>query len=81
MVRPRIFLLLIVGVVLITQATLPRCCIGELPPCTGKYKALTPPDTELTEILKQHNAWVKEGGILAPKLINDPRRANLAVRT
>jgi hypothetical protein len=76
------FALIVIGVLLIAQAGTPPHCLGDEVKCSGKYKGrLTPlSDDELAEILKQHDAWVKEGGPVHlddPKVANDPRRANL----
>ncbi|MBV8456954.1 MAG: hypothetical protein JO122_10115 [Acetobacteraceae bacterium] len=75
--------LIIIGVLLTVQAVTPRCCLGDEVKCTGKYKGgLKPTDAELKEILKQHDAWMKDFGPYAqyhlddPKVANDPRRAN-----
>src|SRR5713226_5140070 len=66
--------LLVIGVVLLAQA-------APVAACKGKYKGgLKPSSSELAEILKQHAAWVKEGGpdnINDSKFAKDPRRANL----
>jgi len=44
-------------------------------PVCGKYKGIKP--AKLTDILKQHAAWIDASGPNNPKLLNDPRRANL----
>src|SRR6266849_50249 len=79
---PSRFALLVIGIVLIFQAasvsaSSPTPAAGE-PDCSGKYKdGLKPPPVELADILKQHAAWVKDGGTYDFRLANDPRRANL----
>ena len=56
----------------------------ELPSCNGKFKGKWVSRTELTEIFKEHEAWLKDSstGVLddLPEVAlgsNDPRRANL----
>src|SRR6266849_1677026 len=67
--------LLVIGVVLIAQATMPRQAMGQ---CSGKYKGgLRPSPAELADILTKHAEWLKAGGLHDPRLTNDPRRANL----
>jgi len=67
--------LIVIGIFLTAQAAWPQRCLSDEVKCTGKYKGvLTPTDDELKEILKQHDAWLKDHGT---KLANDPRRANL----
>jgi hypothetical protein len=65
--------LVVIGALLIAQTAVPPCYLGDEVKCTGKYKGgLQPTDDKLKEILKQHSAWLIEGGPA-----NDPRRAKL----
>src|SRR5271154_1461770 len=67
--------LLVVGFLLLVQAAAPQSSIGE-EPCIGKYKGgLKPSPAELAEILKEHGAWLKEGGEFG--LANGSMRGNL----
>ena len=73
------------GVVLISQAAVPRQVLGQILPgvrlhmdCAGKYKGrLKPSAAELKDISGKNAEWLKDGGPNNPKLANDPRRANL----
>jgi hypothetical protein len=81
MSRSRIAIL-VIGIVLISQAVAPRPVMGQPQPaqpvCTGKFKGgLQPSPAELTDILKKHAEWLKDGGSYSPELSNDPRKANL----
>src|SRR5215469_9859446 len=72
--------ILVSGLVLLSLAG-PSQVTGQLS-CDGKYKSgLKPSPPELAEILKKHAEWhaewVREGYLPKPKVINDPRVANL----
>jgi hypothetical protein len=69
---------IVIAALLIAQAATPSCCSGYEVNCTGQYKGLTPSKRQLKEILKRHRTWLKEGRRLN---FNDPKRANLVVRT
>ncbi|MBV8360389.1 MAG: hypothetical protein JO189_21025 [Deltaproteobacteria bacterium] len=61
----------LVGIVLLAQAALPLNCLGDegKVECNGKYKGgLKLTDNELKEILEQHAAWLKDGGLVNFKL-------------
>jgi hypothetical protein len=73
--------LIAIGILLTAQAATPPSCLGDEVKCPGNYKGgLKPIDDKLKEILKQHSAWVKDGGpdhLDDPIVAKDPRRANL----
>jgi hypothetical protein len=71
--------LIVIGGLLTAQAATPPSCLGDAVKCTKYKDGLKPTDAELKEILKEHGAWVKDGGpyqLDDPKIANDPRRAN-----
>ena len=69
--------LMVIGVLLAGHGAMPRLCLGDEVKCTGKYKGgLKPSPAQLAEILKQHAAWLKDGGPLNAKLGDDSRKAN-----
>ena len=82
MSRSRISIL-IIGVVLISHVAATPQVMGQSeltgePVCTGRYKGTRKPShTELTDILKKHADWLKDGRASRSELANDPRRANL----
>jgi hypothetical protein len=62
---------------LLAQAALSLYCFSNEAKveCNGKYKGgLKPTDAELKEILKQHAAWLKDGGQL-PLALDNPKVA------
>lgn len=79
--------LLVIGVAPLAQASpvaatlapvAAPSAVAAVPVCNRKFKGgLEPSPAELAEILKQHAAWLKDGGRDNPKLADDPRRANL----
>src|SRR5262245_18043306 len=74
---PRVAVL-VVAILMILPTATPPPCMGQVAPCAGKYKGgLEPSAAEMKDILKNHLAWVKDGGWGDRSLANDPRRARL----
>ena len=69
--------LLIIGFSLFVQAGLAASSSSEAQ-CDGPFKGhIKPSPAKLAEILKQHAAWVKDGGLWRLQFADDPRRAIL----
>lgn len=75
---------LIISLALVWVALLRHCGREELPSCNDKFKGKWVSRTELTEILKQHEAWLKDSSTGDPDDLpevalgsNDPRRGHL----
>jgi uncharacterized protein YjbI with pentapeptide repeats len=72
--------LVFIGIVLLCQTAALRQIMAQsnYAVCIGKYKGMLQPSAaELADIRKKHAEWLNDGGVIDPKLFNDPRRANL----